>query len=155
VAAARPKTRVAVTFHPHHLPPKRKNIMAFQPVTIESKPEAWKKWALSEERTTVFSVTRAPVDENDEPIIDAEPELIAYTMPAKPNPGLALKFLKMARESGELASSWLIEEAIGSEGYDDLAEELINYDGDAAELLGQIVQKIQKVAMGGLETPKA
>lgn len=128
---------------------------AYQPETINSQPDAWKKWALSEDRTPLFHVTRPPLDENDEPILDAEPERFAYTMPAKPNPGLALKFLKMARESGELATSWLIEEAVGSEGYDALTEELINYDGDAAAFLGQLVQKIQKVAMGGLESPKA
>jgi hypothetical protein len=76
-------------------------------------------------------------------------------MPAKPNPGLALKFLKMAREQGELASSWLIESAIGADGYDALAAELINYDGDPVALLRAIVEKIQRVAMGGLEAPKA
>lgn len=127
-----------------------------QPVaSITSNPAAWDQWATSAERLPLFSLYVAPVDEDGEPIPDAEPELVEYTMPAKPNPGLALKFLKMARETGELASSWLIETAIGSEGYDALASELINYDGDPAALLRAIVEKIQRVAMGGLEAPKA
>ena len=123
--------------------------------TIESNPDAWNEWALSEERVPLFSLYVKPTDENGDEIPDAEPELVAYTMPAKPNPGLALKFLKMAREQGELASSWLIESAIGADGYDALAAELINYDGDPVALLRAIVEKIQRVAMGGLEAPKA
>jgi hypothetical protein len=116
--------------------------------TIASDPGAWKNWALSEERVPLFSLRV----ESDEAGVD--PEIVTYTMPAKPNPGLALKFLKMAREQGELASSWLIEEAIGADGYEALANELINYDGDPVDLLRTIVEKIQKVAMGGLEAPK-
>lgn len=122
--------------------------------TIESNPAAWNEWATSEDRVPLFSLYVHPVDEDGEKT-DAEPELVAYTMPAKPNPGLALKFLKMAREQGELASSWLIESAIGEEGYDALSSELINYDGDPVALLRAIVEKIQKVCMGGLESPKA
>lgn len=132
------------------------NTKRSEPVsTITSNPAAWNEWATSEDRVPLFSLHVAPVDEDGEPIPDAEPELVAYTMPAKPNPGLALRFLKMAREQGELASSWLIESAIGAEGYDALATELINYDGDPVALLRAIVEKIQKVAMGGLEAPKA
>lgn len=128
----------------------------FQPVTIQSNPSAADQWALSEERIPVFYLSVQPKDEAGNDIDDAEPELIAYTMPAKPNPGLSLKFLKMAREQGEIATVWLIETAIGAEGYDALADELINYEGDATALLQSIVQKIQAVAMGGLETgPKA
>jgi hypothetical protein len=131
--------------------PKRSEPVA----TIKSNPAAWNAWATSEERVPLFSLYVKPLDEDGEPIADAEPELVAYTMPAKPNPGLALKFLKMAREQGELASSWLIESAIGADGYDALAAELINYDGDPVALLRAIVEKIQRVAMGGLEAPKA
>lgn len=122
---------------------------------ITSNPAAWNEWATSEERLPLFSLYVKPTDEDGEPIEGAEPELVEYTMPAKPNPGLALRFLKMAREQGEIAASWLIESAIGAEGYDALTNELINYEGDPVALLGAIVEKIQKVAMGGLEAPKA
>jgi len=123
--------------------------------TITSRPAAWNEWALSEDRVPLFSLIVAPVDDAGAPIPDAEPELVEYTMPKKPNPGLALRFLKMAREQGELATAWLIESAIGEDGYNALADELINYDGDATALLRGIVEKIQRVAMGGLEAPKA
>ena len=116
--------------------------------TIASNPNAWGAWATSTDRIPVFSVTKA--DEES-----GESELVTFTMPAKPNPGLALKFLKMARDNGELATVWLIEQAIGADGYDALADELINYDGDPVALLQGIAQRIQKVAMGGLEAPKA
>lgn len=128
----------------------------FEPATINSKPNAAAEWANSEERIPIFYLSAQPRDEDGLEIEDAEPELVAYTMPAKPNPGLALKFLKMAREQGEIATVWLIETAIGAEGYDALADELINYDGDPTALLQSIVGKIQNVAMGGLEKgPKA
>jgi hypothetical protein len=116
--------------------------------TINSNPNAWEEWATSADRTPLFSV-RVESGEGE------ESEIVTYSMPAKPNPGLALKFLKMAREQGELASSWLIETAIGAEGYDALTAELINYDGDPVALLRGITEKIQKVAMGGLDNPKA
>lgn len=127
----------------------------YTPPTIDANPHSAEAWATSEERTPLFSLSVQPTDESGNPIPDAEPELITYTMPAKPNPGLALKYLKKARTMGELAMSWLIEEAIGEEGYDALSNELINYTGDPVALLRGIVEKIQTVAMGGLEGPKA
>lgn len=118
-----------------------------EPVATIRHSNAAAEWALSEDRLPVFSVSRV-----DPANPDAEPELITYTMPAKPNPGLALRFLKMARTMGDAASSWLIETAIGEEGYEALADELINYEGDATQLLQGIAEKIQKVAMGGLDS---
>lgn len=115
--------------------------------TIESHPNAWENWANSEERVPLFSVTKTDED-------SSEPVIVEYTMPKKPNPGLALKFLKMARDQGEVASVWLIEQAIGSDGYDALADELVSYDGDGQALLRGVVEKIQRVAMGGLDNPK-
>ena len=116
--------------------------------TITSRTDAWKNWALSADRTPLFSVELPSVD-------GAEPELVTYSMPAKPNPGLALRILSKARKEGELATAWVIEEAIGEAGYEALSDELINYDGDSVALLRGIVEKIQKVAMGGLDNPKA
>jgi hypothetical protein len=109
------------------------------------------EWATSTERTPLFALVR-PV-ERDGVVID---ETVEYTMPAKPNPGLALEYLRRARREGELAMSWLIETAIGEEGYDALIEDLVSYEGNPTDLLRQIVTKIQKVAMGGLDGgPKA
>lgn len=119
-----------------------------EPVATIRHSDAAAKWALSEDRLPVFSVVRPVPDDAPE---GTEPETVTYTMPAKPNPGLALRFLKMARTMGDAASSWLIETAIGEEGYEALADELINYEGDPTKLLQGIAEKIQKVAMGGLD----
>ena len=109
----------------------------------DDAPTGREAWRLSDERLPLFSIAKGD-------------ELEAVTMPAKPNPGLALEFLKMGRRIGpELAISWLIEEAIGVDGYDKLVLEMETYEGDGSKLLGAIGEKIQRVVMGGLESPKA
>lgn len=130
-----------------------------EPVATITHTNAAEEWALSEDRIPVFVVLRPYVDDG-EPVpadwVEPEPERIVYTMPRKPNPGIALRFLKMARTLGDAASSWLIETAIGEEGYEALSDELINYEGDPTALLQGIAEKIQKVVMGGLDAgPKA
>lgn len=98
-------------------------------------------WATSEDRTVIFSVEK-------------DGEVVDYSMPTKPNPGLALRYLRMAREQGELANSWLIETAVGLEGYVALEDELIGFEGDAQKLLRDLVAKIQQNIMGGIPVPK-
>ena len=72
-------------------------------------------------------------------------------MPAKPNAGLALQFLKRARrEGGEMALSWLMEVCLGADAYDDLAEQPDLETDDLKNIMGAI----QKIALGGLEAPK-
>ena len=130
-----------------------------EPVATITHTNAAEEWALSEDRVPVFAVVKPYVDDGEpKPVdwVEPEPETITYTMPRKPNPGIALRFLKMARTMGDAASSWLIETAIGEEGYEALTDELINYEGDPVALLQGIAEKIQKVAMGGLDAgPKA
>lgn len=114
------------------------------------------EWANSPERSVVFTVERRhePDDSGAEPA----PTVVEYTMPAKPNPGLALAYLKRARREGaDLAMSWLVETAVGEEGYDALTDELGELDdpGEALSVLQGIVERIQRVAMGGLDGPKA
>lgn len=124
------------------------------------------EWALSEERALVFTVVKRNPEraEYDAQEMHSEGEdgpehetRTDYTMPAKPNPGLALAYLKRARENADLAMSWLVELAIGEEGYDALTDEMTGMtDGkEAVALLQGVVEKIQKVAMGGLDGPKA
>lgn len=134
-------------------------------VTLEHTSAAT-EWAASEERLPVFAVTRpnpaweawdrGEVRTLEGSDVEPERELVeTYTMPAKPNPGLSLAYLKMARRvGGDVAMSWLIEEAVGEAGYDALTEDLASYEGDASKVLQGIVEKIQTVAMGGLN-PKA
>lgn len=102
------------------------------------------EWATSTDRVPVFTVDHEDRDST------------VYTMPRKPNVGLALRYLKLARkQSPDVAMSWLIEEAIGEEGYDALAEELASMGEDGPKLLRTIAEKVQTIAAGGLESPKA
>lgn len=126
--------------------------------TIELRhTEAAAQWATSEERAPIFAVLRPaqrPYDAGD----DWQPhdERHDYTMPAKPNVGMSLEYLRQARQNADLAMSWLIETAIGSDGYSALVDELAGLTGDeATTLLRSISERIQKVALGGLEAPKA
>lgn len=121
--------------------------------TLEHVEGAAEAWATSEERLPVFSVRRPVFDDDGNPTEDSE--LVTYTMPAKPNPGFALKYLKLARTIGDAASSWLIETACGEEAYDALADDLITYEennpGQSVTLLRKIAERIQTAAMGGLD----
>lgn len=131
-----------------------------EPVAQLVHTNAAADWANSTERLPVFTLTRpnpdfdpdTPAEEGSAPVPMTLTD--TYTMPAKPNPGLALKYLRMAREQGDLANSWLIETAIGRDGYIALEDDLVSYEGDPIKLLQSIVEKIQTVAMGGLD-PKA
>lgn len=115
----------------------------------EGAPTGRDAWRMMDERLPLFSVTSEGGPED-------EPERIEYTIPAKPNAGLALEFLRVARTQGaELATSWLIEEAVGREGYQALIDELEGFGGDGAAVLRGMGEKIQRVVMGGLEGPKA
>lgn len=123
--------------------------------------DAAEQWATSPERAVVFSVVHPnpafEVWQNMEHDVGSEapPATIQvdYTMPATPNAGLSLIYLRRARENADLAMSWLIELALGTEGYDALAEELAGHeDGMEAQIvLNSVVARIQRVAMGGLE----
>ena len=122
--------------------------------TLEHVEGAAEAWATSEERLPMFSVRRPVFNDDGNPTDDSE--LITYTMPAKPNPGFALKYLKLARTIGDAASSWLIETACGEEAYDALADDLITYEennpGQSVTLLRKIAERIQTAAMGGLDS---
>lgn len=123
--------------------PKRNEAVAT--FTHEDKAER-PAWALSDERIPLFEYD----DENG--------ERVAVTMPAKPNPGLGLDFLRKGRTMGaELAISWLIEEAIGSDGYDVLVRELSEMPDpeNGTAVMRDIGQRVQIVVMGGLDGPKA
>lgn len=129
-------------------PKRNEPVATFEHITRDvaeagiERPE----WALSEERIPLFAYD----DENG--------ERVTVTMPAKPNPGLGLDFLRKGRTMGaELAISWLIEEAIGEEGYDALVRELSAMPDpeNGTAVLRDVGQRVQLVVMGGLEGPKA
>jgi len=125
--------------------------------------EAAEEWATSADRAVVFSVVKANPEHDPEAAlpegVEAPPAEVQvdYTMPAKPNAGLALRYLKMARQNADFAFSWLLETALGEEGYDALTEELETIDdpAEAQKVMQGVTERIQRVALGGLEGPKA
>jgi hypothetical protein len=129
-------------------------------------------WQGSPERVVLFTVTKTDPNPEAEGLETNEhgalyrdgvlipktiERVIEYTMPKRPNAGLALEYLKRARRTDpDQAMSWLIEAAVGVDGYDALADELANPDVvDPLAVLRDLVGRIQKVALGGLEAPKA
>lgn len=127
-----------------------------QPIEVRHT-DAATEWANSDERVTVFTVL-TPATRPDDAGDDWQPhdERHEYTMPAKPNVGMSLDYLRRARQNADLAASWLIETAIGSDGYDALVEELTGMDPKSAtQMITDVSTRIQTVALGGLEAPKA
>lgn len=115
------------------------------------------EWSLSDDRVTLFSIVK-PYEGDREDGLAYDDEVVDITMPSTTNAGLALAFLGMARRSGvELAASWLLEKAIGVESYDLLVDELSTMEdpAEATKALAQIIERVQRIALGGLEAPKA
>lgn len=123
------------------------------------------EWANSTDRAPVFSIlktrpnpeldTFSGPDEERDRLPRTVDETVTHTMPSKPNAGLALAYLKLARRrSPDEAMSWLIETAVGVDAYDDLVDELATVGDQGPAVLEGIVRKIQTIAMGGLEAPK-
>lgn len=92
---------------------------------------------------------------------EAEPEervTIAYvddypiTMPRVMPPNIALKIMRTSRKRGdEVAMAEMLEEVIGDDAYQRLAD----YRGLTDQNLADLMTVVQKVAMGALEVPKA
>lgn len=122
---------------------------AYEVPTIEHSD-----WSDAEERVDLFTITRPNPDfdevqgENDG---NRREVATTYSMPGKPHPGLGLAFLRMARVAGsEIAMSWLLEEAVGTEGYLALAAEPDIQPG----VIAGIMKRARDVVLGGLEAPK-
>lgn len=117
---------------------------AYEVPTIEHSA-----WDATEERVPLFTISR-PNPKAGQP---DEPDEIAttYDMPGKPHVGLGLAFLRMARiHGGEIAMTWLLEEAIGTEGFFALVSEP---DIDRDVITG-IYRRVREIVLGGLEAPK-
>lgn len=70
---------------------------------------------------------------------------VDYDMPAAEHPGMLLEYLQLARMQGEeLAVSWLLEKALGAEGYLALARE----PGLTSSTLKSISRRIAEVISG-------
>ena len=93
----------------------------------------------------------------DEPV-EEERVTIAYldeqpiTMPAHMPPNVALKVMRTSRRRGdEVAMAEMLEEVIGPDSY----ERLANFRGLTDDNLVDLMTVVTKVAMGALEVPKA
>lgn len=111
-------------------------------------------WDATEKRVPLFTIGR-PNPDFDEARGESEDNpreiLTTYTMPGRPHVGLGLAYLRMARLQGTvLAGAWLLEEAVGTEGFFALAAEP---DLDP-EVMRGIISRAQDIILGGLEGPK-
>lgn len=71
-----------------------------------------------------------------------------YQIEKKPKLNIALKFLKVRRERGELeAAAELLPDMIGDEAFTALSE----YEGLTTEIFEHVATAAAKVTMGGLE----
>ena len=74
----------------------------------------------------------------------------AYTIPARFDPIMALRALDMARRRGEeIMLSWLLEEALGEEGY----QALLGCSSVTTGQLQALMEKVSEQVMGALEEP--
>lgn len=139
--------------------------MSATPAIKHTPEEAW----LAGPRVTIFYIDHPVLNDDDTPVMiddptDAEWQVenreirqipkvnrVEYTMPEKPNAGMALKYLKAARTMGDQsAMSWLFELAIGEDAYEKLSDET-DFSMDD---LGVLMETVVKRALGGLEAPK-
>jgi len=75
-----------------------------------------------------------------------------FTIPARSRVNVGLKYLWIAKTSGEgAADQWLLEQLVGTEGY----QALMNHDGLEADQLTRIMQAAQRTVLGGMEPGKA
>jgi hypothetical protein len=76
---------------------------------------------------------------------------VAYTVPAKPNPTMGLRYLHILKTEGQgQATYFLLTQMLGEKGY--LA--LMNYEDLKQEEYDQVVNKATKIIMGPKERPK-
>lgn len=122
-----------------------------EPIRLKHSNYA-EEWANSPDRIDIFTVTRDVPNEHDEGTHEEEH---TYTAPSKPHAGLGLEYLRQARKNEEYAASWLIETAIGEDGYTALVDELAGMEpSEAQATLRGIAKRIRDVVLGGLEAPK-
>ena len=70
---------------------------------------------------------------------------VEYDMPARIGPNVGLKALRMARTHGaDVAEAWLLEEVLGTEGY----EALMNFDDLTGTQLEQIMGIVRDHVLG-------
>lgn len=95
----------------------------------------------------VTPAVEEPVELVDIFSIDGKP----YQMPIEVPASIGLKYLKMLRQRGEaFANGWVLEEMLGTEAYDALA----NFKGLTKEHLEQLEEIVGKHVLGSVEEPE-
>ena len=97
-------------------------------------------------------LTSVEEPEEKERVVIAYLDDYPLTMPAEVPPNVGLKVMATARKQGDgIAMMQMLEEVLGPEGYDRLA----NWDSLTSDNLTDLFAVVQRVSMGALETPKA
>jgi len=108
------------------------NIEDIKPVELktDTTPDAKK-------RVTIFTIA------------DAEGKKTEYTIPAKPRPNIALKYMWTLKTTGngDTAAAQLLEDMLGEEGY----MALMAWDDLEVEQFKNILDICKDVSMGGME----
>jgi hypothetical protein len=92
------------------------------------------------------TVEGAEVEVPMEPLFELNDEV--YLIPKKPSAGMALGYLERQTEVGpDAAIHWMMLEMLGEEGYDALK----NHPTLERETLDQIIGKVEKKVLGGME----
>lgn len=88
---------------------------------------------------------------------EEERETLAYlddyelTIPKKFSAAFALRYVRMAARHGiDSASDYILEESLGTEGY----EHLLGFEDLEAEQLAQLMNIIQRKVLGAMDVPK-
>ncbi|ANZ35256.1 hypothetical protein BBK82_03375 [Lentzea guizhouensis] len=75
----------------------------------------------------------------------------SYCVPKDVSPSVSLRFMRLARQEGmEIAMAGLLEEMLGTEAYDALA----NYPHLTKEQFADVMDLLRRQAMGAVEAPK-
>lgn len=77
-------------------------------------------------------------------------EGVVYSTPAKPGPSIGLKYMRVLKNEGqEIAVAGLLEDMLGEAGFKALSE----CEDLTTEELEQVMNEVQKRALGGKEAP--
>lgn len=100
----------------------------------------------------VLRLKRKPKDAKQKRVVVFYIDDVAYTVPANPGAEISLKALELLETRGEQAATYYSMKAmLGEEGYRALTE----YEDLPPDALQQVMKRIQEIALGATEGPKA
>ena len=142
---------MAATSPPKRRTPARKPVIedgAGDPVPLD--PEPIYRAVDGTDEVLRFTSPDQPVEE--ERVVVAYLDDYPLTVPKTVPPNIALKVMRTSRTRGdEIAMMQMLEEVIGPEGY----ERLANWPSLTIDNLVDLFKAVQKVSMGALEIPKS